>query len=280
VLPYLAAGLVGEGSECLGFDDEFSQDHDWGPGFCLWLTDDAMGKYGEQLQAVYQSLPREFLGYTRPQAVPESGGRVGVLSTEGFYKRFLRMFPRTLADWLTVSDQALSVCVNGEIFEDGPGEFTAYRRQLLAYYPEDVRRKHLAARCALAAQAGQYNLPRCLERGERVAALQALGEFIDHAQAAVFYLERRYRPYYKWAHRALLELPLGQQTGPLFEDLTEFSIEYVQPTVETLCALLIKELVRQGLSGSGSTFLLDHAKEVQGTIDRPSLRELPLMAFP
>ena len=281
-LPHLAAGLVGEGSECFGFDDELSQDHDWGPGFCLWLTVEDMARYGESLRRVYADLPKEFHGRSRLLADPMSGGRVGVLPVEDFYRRFLApSFPlKTTADWLAVSDQALSVCTNGVIFEDNAGVFTAFRQSLLAYYQDDVLKKRLAARCALAAQSGQYNLPRCLQRGDRVAALRALGEFIDHAQAAIFYLERRYRPYYKWAHRMLSELPLGKKAAPLFEDLTEFSIEYVQPTVEALCALLIRELAARGLSGSGSTFLLDHAKELQGSVTVLSIRDLPLMAFP
>ena len=34
----ICVGLVGEGSECLGFDDKISTDHDFEPAFCLFIT--------------------------------------------------------------------------------------------------------------------------------------------------------------------------------------------------------------------------------------------------
>ena len=46
----MAAGLAGEGSECLGFDDEYSQDHDFGAGFCIWLPDDLYRSIGAEIQ--------------------------------------------------------------------------------------------------------------------------------------------------------------------------------------------------------------------------------------
>lgn len=56
----IAVGLVGHGSECYGFDDAYSQDHDFGPRFCLWLSDEDYTAIGEQLQTDYDALPRDF----------------------------------------------------------------------------------------------------------------------------------------------------------------------------------------------------------------------------
>lgn len=279
ILDRVAVGLVGEGSECLGYDDEISRDHDWGPGFCLWLGAEDMERWGAAAREVYADLPEEFLGFRRLRPSALSAGRVGVLGMWEFYFRFIGLDhpPGTLREWRAIPETGLAAATNGAVFRDPAGEFTAFRSALSGYYPEDLRRKKLAARCALAAQSGQYNYARCLRRGEAVAALSALAQFVDHAQAIVFLLNRRFRPYYKWAQRALRELPvLGPKAAALLDALAEESGDKVD-AIEEISALLIAEMKRQGLTEGDEDFLLPHAERIQNGIGTPELRVLHLM---
>ena len=58
----IAVGFVGEGSERFGFDDRYSIDHDFGPGFCMWVTKTVYSEIGEQLQEEYDKLPTTYRG--------------------------------------------------------------------------------------------------------------------------------------------------------------------------------------------------------------------------
>ena len=73
----IAVGLVGEGSDCFGLDDEYSRDHDWGPSFCMWVSEDTYEKTGEKLKEAYNELPLEFMGYKRTVS-PNGRDRRGV----------------------------------------------------------------------------------------------------------------------------------------------------------------------------------------------------------
>ena len=96
-----AVGLVGEGSECFGFDDEISQDHDWGPGFCLWLPEGEWAEWQDAVEALLGRLPDTYEGFPARMAPAKRMGRVGPLSIEGFYGRFIGMPqpPQTWKQW-------------------------------------------------------------------------------------------------------------------------------------------------------------------------------------
>ena len=115
------------------------------------------------------------------------------------------------------------------------------RHHILNGCPEDVRRKRLAARIALMAQSGQYNYLRCRKHGEPVAAFLALSEFLQHGLAAVYYLNRRWMPFYKWAHRGVRELPLLHETSDLFLKLADpaNAASMAEELIEEICALVL-----------------------------------------
>lgn len=252
----VAAGLVGHGSECLGFDDMWSKDHDFGPGFCLWLTEEDYEKVGQKMQEAYEALPKAFMGYPARNISKRGGGRVGVLSIPEFYEEFTGN-----GAWSEMEDEKLAMAVNGEVFDDPLGEFSAIREQLQNGMPFAVWKRRLANAVALTAQAGQYNYGRCKKRNDIVAANLALDEFVREGMRTAYLLNRRYMPYYKWAWRGLENLERLSELKPLFEQVLSSEGER-ESVVEEICARLLEELKRQNLTYGEETFLELHVERI------------------
>lgn len=252
----VAAGLVGHGSECLGFDDMWSKDHDFGPGFCLWLTEKDYEKVGQKMQEAYEALPKAFMGYPARNTSKRGGGRVGVLSIPEFYEEFTGN-----GAWSEMEDEKLAMAVNGEMFDDPLGEFSAIREQLQNGMPFAVWKRRLANAVALTAQAGQYNYGRCKERNDIVAANLALDEFVREGMRTAYLLNRRYMPYYKWAWRGLENLERLSELKSLFEQVLSSEGER-ESVVEEICARLLEELKRQNLTYGEETFLELHVERI------------------
>lgn len=252
----VAAGLVGHGSECLGFDDMCSKDHDFGPGFCLWLTEEDYEKVGQKMQEAYEALPKAFMGYPARNTSKRGGGRVGVLSIPEFYEEFTGY-----GAWSEMEDEKLAMAVNGEVFDDPLGEFSAIREQLQNGMPFAVWKRRLANAVALTAQAGQYNYGRCKKRNDIVAANLALDEFVREGMRTAYLLNRRYMPYYKWAWRGLENLERLSELKPLFEQVLSSEGER-ESVVEEICARLLEELKRQNLTYGEETFLELHVERI------------------
>ncbi len=284
VIDRIAVGLAGEGSECLGFDDEISRDHDFDAGFCLWITEEDERKFGFRLERAYAKLPGEFMGLKRGYLSPVGGNRRGVITIESFYRKFLgaSTAPDSLRRWLYTPSASLAAASSGEVFRDDWGVFSSVRNELLKGYPEDIRRKKLAAHTVLMAQAGQYNYPRCLMRKETGAAQLAVFEFVRHAISAIYLLNGRYEPFYKWAYRGMRQLPILGHLGDALQYLTESdnaqeTAETKQAVIEDIAMLLIGAFQEQGLTKAICGDLEKHAYSILDGVRDGELRNMHIM---
>ncbi len=273
----IAVGLAGHGSECFGYDDELSRDHDFEPGFCLWLTDEDDIHIGPRLARSYRELTGR--GTVLKSAMGEK--KLGVLRISDFYRRYTGCpgAPESAEHWLSLPSWALAEATNGQVWQDDLGEFTAIRNTLLHGMPEDVRLKKIAARAVEMAQSGQYNYLRCLRHGEAGSAQLALTEFVRSSCSMIFLLNRRHEPYYKWVFRAMAELDKLSSLKDALEFLLlgENDSRLREGVIEDICASVIAEMRVQELTDSSSDYLEDHAFEAQERITSRSIRAMHIM---
>lgn len=276
----IAAGLCGEGSECYGFEDEISMDHDCGPGFAMWMSDEVYNEIGEDLNEEYNKLPRIFAGRIR-STTGYGRERCGACTIKGFYRRIL-LTQAQIKDrnfWENVDEAGLAAAVNGRVFEDKMGEFTSIRNQLLAYYPYEVWIERLYTTLIKCAQTGQYNYGRMMAREDYVSAQIALSDYMKEMMKLIFLLNRRYAPYYKWLHRGTKDLLVLPEIGDMLTAICDMpsqreawkDYEYngqvnnkdmIALTIEIIAKLVVDRLHKMGLSESDDAYLEVQAKEV------------------
>ena len=305
----IAAGLVGHGSDCYGFDDSASRDHDFGPGFCLWLTAEDYAEIGEQLQADYDALPAEFQGFPARVAMPRAVGerrRVGVFEIGAFYEQITgyREAPAVDAvhEWLMLEEATLAAATNGAVFVDPLGAFSG-ARGAFKRMPDDVRIALISRRLGMISQGGQYNVPRMLARGDGEAAWLSIAEFTGAVSSLIFLINRPtavgYLPYYKWQFAALRTLRqrmlsrLPDVASQLSDVLRLASAacfggagfgeggkgaapaaEEVQHVIEEICAAILREITRMGWTSSSDPFLEHQRVHVSARINNEWLRSL------
>ncbi len=215
-LPY-SAGLIGHGSEVLGFDTERSTDHDWGPRLLIFLADEQAGRADELREVVGGRLPETFLGF--PTVFPEGSHRVVVTGVGDWLRWRLGFDPRQrleLGDWLAAPTQVLGEVTGGAIFHDGLGDLDRVRERL-AWYPDDVWRYVLACQWQRIGQEEAFP-GRAAQVGDDLGSAIIAARLARDVVRLCLLMERRYPPYSKWLGSAFARLPIAATVGPPLTD--------------------------------------------------------------
>ena len=270
----IAVGICGQGSDCWGYDDSTSNDHDNDTGLVLWLDDTTYEAIGQDLAKAYHRILHVANGNNHCSHNP----RKGVHRISQFYSELTGtpVGPETWQQWMYTPSNYLADATNGIIFRDDLGKFSQIREHILYGMPEDVRLKKIAGRLALAAQSGQYNYKRCIDHGELEAAEISLSQFVEHGLHLIYLLNFQHTPYYKWQFRRLRDLRIMPEAVELLSSIT-LNICDREETIEIFARIIIKALKEQGLSHSESDYLEHHGIEIQGNITDPEIRNLHLM---
>lgn len=278
----IAVGLVGEGSDCFGFDDEISTDHDYGLGFCMWLDVSDYGKIGMELQEAYDELIREHGENTGENHFLKK--RRGVFFMDDFYADLLQIELDMVRKWrfhaFDIEEHRLAAAVNGEVFRDDEGDFTATREELLEYYPENKWRQKLSVALHDFSQYAQSNYPRMMARKDMVTAQICVSKAMESAMDIAYMLNKIYAPYYKWKRKGMEKLPILSGIGNELDRiaLLEYQSEAWEGVTyqadrlntkdacvvafENIARQILDELNRQELTNGKDTFLELYCDEV------------------
>ncbi len=300
-LPY-AAALIGYGSELLGFDDETSRDHNWGPRVQVFLRRDDFDREARRLVEAFSAVaPDSFAGEpigwrNRPHPPASGEGAEGVFEHGLEVHTLESMLERLLGvpsvdglsslQWLGFPEQRLLAFTAGAVFHDADGRLTR-ARQNLAYFPDAVWLYKIACQWRRIAEEQAF-VGRTGQVGDDLGSRVVAARLVRDVMRMGFLLERKYAPYAKWIGRAFARLPIATVLAPHLERALRAN-EW-QERGEGLAAAYLELARRQNAMDVGTfepvvgpyherPFVTINADDavaaVRERIDDPVLRQLP-----
>ncbi len=229
-----SAGLIGAGSEVLGFDDCMSTDHHWGPRVMLFLEPEILAAGGRDIHVrLAQGLPHSYGGYPTHWSEPDPGDRgvqkphptdggpvnhrVEMDTVNGFLRHYLGIIvthPMGAPDWLTIPWQKLRSITAGRIFRDDLG--LEQLRDRLRWYPHDIW-LYLLASCWARIGEEEHLTGRAGLVGDEVGAALIASRLVRDAMRLAFLMEQTYPPYAKWFGTAFAQLRCAGTMAPLLD---------------------------------------------------------------
>lgn len=231
-----SAGLLGSGSEVIGYDDPVSTDHHWGPRVMLFLSPADHRHLAGAIDALLaQALPYRFMGFSTNFSAPKTedgdhgtqllvdidagpvNHRVEILTTDGFMRDYLGIAaaPDTRAeDWLSIPQHKLLSFTAGALFRDDLNVQAA--RERLRYYPREVWLYMLACGWSRIGQ-DEHLAPRAGAVGDELGSALIGARLVRSIMQLCFLLQRRYAPYPKWFGSAFAELDCAAGLSPVLQ---------------------------------------------------------------
>lgn len=278
-LPDMTIGMIGEGSDCFGFDDRYSTDHDWGPGFYIWLEKDLYDEIGERLQKDYNELPSEYRGYRRINT--EHGRRrIGVVNVDDFCSYYLS--ETAYDEWkntgkispdnmIGIPEYRLAAFCNGEIFNKrASGTLCSLRSYISEYYDKCTATKLLCQKLAEFGQNAQYNYPRMKKRGDNSVSMQLLHTGLRRAVQAAYILNRQFAPHDKWLMKGTEKFSILTDLPEMIERITlEAAKEFVLSSSDNQASVSMKkqaEIQTETIEETSPGYLTDNLIEELATM--------------
>lgn len=260
-----AAALAGYGSELLGFDDETSKDHNWGPRLHLVVSRTDFHAHAHRLvQAFSTAAPAHFAGEpigwrSRPHP-PASGHDAAGAADHGLEIHTLEGKLQAVTGlgsiddlaglhWLGFAEQSLLAFTSGAVFHDDDNRLSR-ARAALAYYPRDIWLYKIACQWRRIAEEQAF-VGRAGQAGDDLGSRVIAGRLVHDVMHMGFLLDRRYAPYAKWLGSGFARLPLAATLSPLLERVL-LAPEW-QERGDALAAAYLALAHRQLADGVGDT---------------------------